>query len=144
MVLAHARTLHLSSLATRETDLTGLRITNEYADRASNTTRRLAKALDEHRRPSRSGAPFTAIQQANIAGQQVVMNGGPPPEKATNEQGYEAQESPSQTPSPLPAQPGGAGLPPGGDPANQAVGEIDRSTNARGQGAEFPERLEAR
>jgi len=78
MLMAHVRVLHLTYLANQQTDLDALRITNEYADRASNTYRRLVKAFDEHRRPPRSGSSFTAVQQANIAGHQVVVNNDSP------------------------------------------------------------------
>lgn len=41
MLMAHARVMHLTSLANVQERLVPLRIVNEYADRASNTYRRL-------------------------------------------------------------------------------------------------------
>lgn len=65
-LMAHARVLHLTDLANRQTDLDSIRIMNEYAYKASNTFRRLMLALPEYRRSPRSGHTFTAIKHANI------------------------------------------------------------------------------
>lgn len=73
LLFAHSRVMRLTELANRQTSIEGLRVVHEYADRASNTYRRLMLALAEYRRPPRAGDSFTAIRQANIAGQQVVM-----------------------------------------------------------------------
>lgn len=90
MLLTHARVIRLNHLAQQATGLEQVRIVNEYADRASNTYRRLMMAFREYRRPPRQGDSFTAIQQANIAHQQVVMNREHnAQENTTNEQGCE-------------------------------------------------------
>jgi hypothetical protein len=87
LLLTHGRVVRLSHLAQQQLNYEQIRNINELADRASNTYRKLALALAEYRRPAR-GSPITAIQQANIANQQVVMNGHThEQENATNEQG---------------------------------------------------------
>ncbi|NOG54735.1 MAG: hypothetical protein HND57_10480 [Planctomycetes bacterium] len=89
-LLAHARVLHLSTLANQQQTPDGIRVIHEYADRASNTYRRLMLALAEYRKPPRGGNSFTAVKQANIAQQQLVMNEKKAlPENATNELGFE-------------------------------------------------------
>lgn len=89
LLLTHSRVLHLTDIANHQTGLQQVRTIHEYADRASNTYRRLMLALAEYRRPPRTGDTFTAIKQANIAGQQVVQNQeNSQPTKATNEQGF--------------------------------------------------------
>ena len=70
-LLAHARTLSLTLLAAAATESDRIRILSEYAEKASNTYRRLMLAFVEYRRP-----PRTSIGQANIAQQHVVMTGG--------------------------------------------------------------------
>ncbi|MGH7133396.1 MAG: hypothetical protein ACREJO_15810 [Phycisphaerales bacterium] len=74
LALTHSRILHLTSMSNQQTDIESLRAINEYIDRACNTYRRLMLALAEYRRPARQPDTFTAIRQANIAGQQVVQN----------------------------------------------------------------------
>ena len=139
--LAHARVLHLTEYANRQDRLEAVRVTNEYADKASNTFRRLMLALAEYRRPRRGGDSFTAIRQANIAGQQVVQNGEiPATGNATNEQEPGAAEAPQA----LPADPGGPGILAGLGSPREAVGAVHRAEDARGQGPQPDERLEAR
>lgn len=145
MLMAHARVMHLTSLANGQERLEPLRIVNEYADRASNTYRRLMLALAEYRKPPRGGDSFTAISQANIAGQQVVMNGETSPsENATNEQGHHTRAEPNEVPAALPAESRGAGIAPVVGTSRQAVGAVYRAENARGQGPKSDERLAAR
>lgn len=48
------------------------------------------------------------------------------------------------TPPALPPDPGGAGVPAGLSGADEAVGEVHRTDDARGQGPKPNERLEAR
>ncbi|MEM1183769.1 MAG: hypothetical protein AAGI53_02090 [Planctomycetota bacterium] len=86
-LLAHVRVLNLSHLASTETHVDRSRVLNEYADKASNTFRRLMLAMAEYRRP-----PKASISQANIAHNQVVMSGGTERENRTNEQGYSAEK----------------------------------------------------
>ena len=104
--------------------LKSIRTIHEYADRASNTFRRLMLILAEYRKPPRVGDSFTAIGQANIAGQQVVVNGGQENGNATNEQGsdqqgtghdaidHDAPTNATHTPPALSAEPRGPGIPP--------------------------------
>lgn len=92
-LMAHTRVLHLSNLANSQTDLNSLRIVNEYADKASNTFRRLMLALGEYRRPTRGGTSTTTIGQANIGGQQMVVNAGPLGNtNEANEQGFQEED----------------------------------------------------
>ncbi len=145
MLMAHSRVMHLTSLANVQECLEPLRIVNEYADRASNTYRRLMLALAEYRRPLRGGDSFTAIKQANIAGQQVVMNGATTPsENATNEQGSAPRADPREAPAALPAEPRGAGIAPVIGAAREAVGAINGAEDARGQGPKPDECTQAR
>lgn len=139
--LAHARVLHLTEYANRQERLESIRTVHEYADKASNTFRRLMLALGEYRRPPKVGPNYTAIGQANIAGQQVVNNGEiQPNENATNEQGCQRPELPEA----LPIDTRGLGVAQSGGAAGEAVGAVHRAEDARGQGTEPDERLEAR
>jgi hypothetical protein len=97
MLLAHARVMHLTSLANQQSNVESLRTIHEYADRASNTYRRLMLALLEYRQPPRSRDGFTAIKQANFANQQVVQNHENFRHTATNEQGMPS--GPAETPA---------------------------------------------
>lgn len=103
LLLAHARVMRLSQLANKQTSLEGLRTVHEYADRASNTYRRLMLALAEYRRPPRSGDTFAVVKQANIANQQVIQNHENSPTNATNEQGCTAGADTTPLPPGLPA-----------------------------------------
>ena len=123
---AHARVLHLTDLANHQTSLDGMKTVHEYADKASNTYRRLMLALAEYRRPPKAGDTYTAIRQANIAGQQVVMNG----ENATNEQGCtdgQDRDDAQDTPPALPPDPEGAGIPAGLSSPDAALGTVHRA-----------------
>ena len=119
MLMTHARVLHLSGLANQQTEIANVRTAHEYADKASNTYRRLMLALAEYRRPPRAGASYTAINQANIAAQQIVNNGAATDGNATNEQGC------GRAPA-LPADAGGAGVTSGVDPAGHPLGALHR------------------
>jgi hypothetical protein len=122
---AHARVMHLTDLANKQTTLNNVKTINEYADRASNTYRGLLIALGELRRPPKGpegprrapkgGDSYTAVRQADFAGQQVVMNGEPGTSadsmNTTNEQGFNDDDTPPDDPQALPAEPGGARVP---------------------------------
>lgn len=127
-LMAHIRMLRLTVLSGNQPDLTALQVTNEYADRASNTFRRLMLALHEYRKPPRAPDSFTAIKQANIAQQQVVQNGKSHNGTATNEQG--CPDSPS-TPTQLPEH-GQAALPtdPGGFGFTEVIGQPRAAVDA--------------
>ncbi len=124
-LLAHVRVLHLTKLSGSQTDLKSIQTVNEYADRASNTFRRLMLALAEYRKPPRAGDTFTAIKQANIANQQVVQNEKTQTENAANEQGLPERSAPAA----LPADSGGPGLSEVLGQAKQAVGAEHRTTD---------------
>jgi len=145
---AHARVMHLTSLANTQERLESIRTVHEYADRATNTDRRLMLALAEYRKPPRAGDSFTAIKQANIAGQQVVMNSEKSPrENATNEQGSShahTNHHAPKTPEALPADTGGPGIPASVRGPRAAVGASHGPDDTRGQGPKPVERLETR
>jgi hypothetical protein len=151
MVLAHARVLRLTQLAAKQNTVEGLRTTHEYADRASNTYRRLMLAFAEYRRPPRTGDTFAVVKQANIAGQQVIQNHENSTTNATNEQGskpaphypVDAQGTPASPPA-LPTDIGGVGFPSCIRPAREALGAVHRPPNAHRQGQIATERDEAR
>jgi hypothetical protein len=148
-LMAHARVLHLTGFANQQDSLPALKAVHEYADRASNTFRRLMLALAEYRKPPRHGGQFTAIRQANIAEQQVVLNGeSRDGGNATNEQGCDAhaghQPGSGAAPPDLSPQPRRAGVAEGVGAASTALGEVHRSPDTRGQGPEQDERVAAR
>jgi hypothetical protein len=87
LLFTHARVMRLSTLACQQTAIAPMGTLHEYADRASNTYRRLMLALAEYRRPPRTGDTFAIVKQANIAGQQVVQNFENSENNPTNEQG---------------------------------------------------------
>jgi hypothetical protein len=151
LLLAHARVMHLTAMANRLGGLDTIRVANEYADRASNTYRRLMLALAEYRRPPRTGDTFAVVRQANIAGQQVIQNiehAATNATNATNEQGFGGAHharhtAPTHAPT-LPPDTAGPGVPPAVRPAGQAVGVLHRPSDAGGQGPLTPERHPAR
>ena len=126
LVLTHARVLHLTDLANRRDDADAIRTVHEYADRASNTFRRLALALSEYRRPP-VAANFTAIRQANFAAQQVIQSNETA--DATNELGCDPARAPA-----LSTDSSGAVVAAGVGAAREAVAAIDRTTKRRRQG----------
>jgi len=92
-LMAHSRVLHLSELANSQQELISIRVLNEYADRASNTFRRLMLALAEYRRPFPARGAKTSIGQANIAQNQIVVSDELRQTKnGSNEQGFEDAE----------------------------------------------------
>lgn len=135
---AHARVFHLTDLANKQTSLANVKTVNEYADKASNTYRRPMLALAEYRKPPKAGDTYTAIKNANIAGQQVVVNGEPRSpdrdENTTNEQGYHDADTPASSKSPqgLPTEPGGARVPPSLRRPDKALGAIHRPEDGNG------------
>ncbi len=147
-LMAHARVLHLTKIANRQTCLDSVRIVNEHADKASNTFRRLMLALHEYRKPPRGGDSFTAIRQANIAGQQVVMNGKPEStENATNEQGFGGAGGTGcggSGAAAIPAEPGRSGVAPGLCSEGEALGAVHRPADNRRQSEQQSERRQTR
>lgn len=127
----------LTALANQQTGLESLRTVHEYADRASNTYRRLMLALAEYRRPPRAGDTFAVVKQANIAGQQVIQNHENSGANATNEQGCGRPTGDAipghTTPPALPADTGGAGIPAFVRAARETVEAVHRPPDARRQ-----------
>ena len=117
-------------------DLDALTQINDSADKASNTFRRLMLALAEYRRPPRAGDTFSAIQQANIAGQQVVQNCKSEKSKSenpTNEQGCTDDSNlRPESAKALPAHVGGTAITLPSGPAHEAVAPQHRATNTGG------------
>jgi hypothetical protein len=74
MIWVHARVAKLVTRATAQSNIKWYALMGEQCDRATNLFRRQMLALAEYRRPR--GRSFTAIRQANIAGQQVVNSRG--------------------------------------------------------------------
>jgi hypothetical protein len=106
LLATHARVMRLNWLANKQESYHGIKTITEYADRATNTYRRQMLALAEYRKPPRAGDSFTAIRQANVAQNQVVVNGDSErPENATNEQGSGGEPTPA-----LPADARRAGI----------------------------------
>jgi|GEM_PF-1531336 len=144
-LMAHVRVMHLTSLANSQERLESIRTVHEYADRASNTYRRLMLALAEYRKPPRGGDSFTAIKQANIAGQQVVMNAeNHESGNATNEQGCDDDGERHATPPVLSADPPGVGIPSGIGGLRETLEAVNRPPDTRGEGSKPHERMEAR
>lgn len=117
LLYTHSRVTRLAYLANQQEYVKDIAIINEYADRATNTYRRQMLALAEYRKPPRQGDTIAFVNQANIAGQQVVQNGGQANEKSTNEQGCGAFSG-SQRRGELPAE----GIPTVGERVGVASG----------------------
>lgn len=131
LLFAHARVQHLTNLLGAQTSVEGIRVISEYAEKASNTYRRLMLALAEYRRPPKSGDTYAIVNQANITQQQVVQNQEGRSEIATNEQGSAADQQrepsgPSEAPS-LPADTGRDGLAEILRPKSEAVEKFHRT-----------------
>ena len=82
LLFAHARVLRLTEMTQDSQTADSLRVIHEYADRASNTYRKLMLALAEYRRPFRAGDTIAVVGQANFSNQQLIQNH----EITTNEQ----------------------------------------------------------
>jgi hypothetical protein len=136
MLFAHARVLRLTELTQDAATPDALRVIHEYADRASNTYRRLMLALADYRRPFRSGDTIAVMQQANIASQQVIHTN----EIRTNEQGIErciGAGSPANPGNLLEAAPtissesAGTGLPQGFSEVFETMGIVHRAKDRK-------------
>jgi hypothetical protein len=135
LLFAHARVMRLTALANQQTGLESLRTVHEYADRASNTYRRLMLALAEYRRPPRTGDTFAVVKQANIASQQVIQNHENSNTNATNEQGCQPVRDPA--PPALPTHAQGTSFLAFVSPASEALGTVHRPPDASRQ-SPFP------
>jgi hypothetical protein len=147
ILFAHARVVRLTSLANEQTAIDSIRVINEYADRASNTSRRLMLALAEYRRPAMPGGNLSVVQQTNIAGQQVFQNHELTPTNATNEQGCSSPQrcelGGCAAPC-LPPHTAGIGFAPSIDHGGESVDSLHRPPFAGGQGPLADECDEAR
>jgi hypothetical protein len=143
MVWTHSRAAWLTTQANKVDNIKQLRAFSDAADHASNTFRRLMLGLSEYRNPRREGG-FTAIHQLNAAAQQVVQNCGTPP-NPENQNGKPSneKEKPDGAPA-LPAYPGRPGVPTADHSVGEALAVDARAGDAAGQGAEQPQRSEAR
>jgi hypothetical protein len=148
MLFAHARSMRLTGLSGQQSTVEGLKVVHEYADRASNTYRRLMLALAEYRRPLKSGDSYSVIQQANIAAQQVVQNNGNTDEKATNEQGCNQEAEPDRAAyhptADLPADTGRDEFFASISPEGETVEAVDRAEDASRKGTIEQKRDETR
>lgn len=151
LLFAHARVMRLTELANRQTSIEAIRVIHEYADRASNTYRRLMLALAEYRRPPRTGDTFAVVKQTNIAGQQVIQNNEKPTNNPTNEQGSTPAAEPAargaESPAPIPALPADTERIEFSSfirPARETVDAVHRPADARRQGPIPAERDKAR
>jgi hypothetical protein len=145
MLFAHARVMRLTALANQQTALEPIRTIHEYADRASNTYRRLMLALAEYRRPPRTGDTFAVVKQANIAGQQVIQNHENSGTNATNEQGCGRTSGNASPATPaLSANADRVGVPAIIGPARHALDAIHRPADAGRQDPIAAERNQTR
>jgi hypothetical protein len=148
LLVAHARAMRLTVLAGEQTGFGPAHSLHEYADRASNTYRRLMLALAEYRRPARAGDLFTVVKQAIFAGQQVIQNNESPKKNATNEQGFDRtiEQGRPGTPRPagIPAYSGRPGVASFVRPTREAVDSLHRPADTGGQSHLAAERHEAR
>lgn len=145
MLMAHVRVLHLTDIANKQETLNAIRTVNECADRASNTYRRLMLGLAEYRRPPRASDSFTAIRQANIAGQQVIQNHeNAQPKNATNEQGSGAPSRLPEGPAAISVDTGRAGFAENDRCQGEALGTINGAKNEHRKGPRPAKRDEAR
>lgn len=119
-LLTHSRIVHLSNMACAATDPSAIEMLNDACDKASNTYRRQMLALQAYRQPKQ---PHLAINQANIAHQQLVQNAAGGEKNMTNEQGWqdEQPDTTHQKPPPLLAESGGAEVPASGRGRSKAV-----------------------
>ena len=139
-LLTHARLLRLTQRAARAKSYDEVQKMSHACDLASNTYRRLMLGLSDYRRPA-STSSFTAVRQANIAGQQLIQNSEiSGRQKATNELGGEH----GQDPPLLPADAPGPAITTSVSPAHEALDQVNRPPHTRGQGPLIPERRQAR
>lgn len=134
LLFAHARVMRLTEMANRQTGVDAMRVVHEYADRASNTYRRLMLALAEYRRPPRAGDTFAVVKQANIAGQQVIQNHENSTTIKTNEQGItrgpEDNQCAPSGPQALPADAGRVGIPAFIHPTRETMDPVHRPADS--------------
>lgn len=145
----HARVMKLSLLANTLSDLPAVLNTNAAADSAACTTRKLVRALDEHRHPRREGKVY-AIQQANVAEKQIFNNvtvsgaeHASGPERAASE-GTSATPAGDAPEAQVRALAGGAGKIEVDDRAQQALAAEHGPAHGERQGELQPQRAAPR
>jgi len=142
MAWTHARLAKLSALAVDQTQVKNVQVVNDACNRAANTFRRQMLALSEYRRPPQL-AGFVAIEQADVANQQVVQNvqAG---RASENQKGLIASNEQGSAAPALPPVAERAEVPAGGGDEEQAVAAELRPQDGRREGAVEAERDEAR
>jgi len=127
----HGRIAYLTQLLSQGWDIDKLDRLSAIVERANNTYRRQMLALAEYRRPATVRGPLTSIEQANIAGQQIIVNHQEHKnENTTNEQGL-PQADGTRYPNSLarkaaiPPEPQGTCLSERGSHDKSSLGEID-------------------
>jgi len=121
MIATFGRSMFLSRFANRQKHPKWFGLVSAECGRAMNLYRKQMQSLAEYRRPRRT--VFTAIRNANIAGQQVVVTGGATPIDPQREDGYaETVQTAGQAKATLPPVGRGKGRPASRHRQNQAVG----------------------
>lgn len=147
LLLTHARVLHLTSISSQQESVESIRTVNEYADRASNTFRRLMLALSEKRREYNPTLPVPAASQTAQPREETRTDDASSTKNTTNEQGCGptgGHAGVAAANSSLPPDTGGFDLPSFLRSSNASLGPIDRTEVARGQGPIPDERPKAR
>lgn len=132
----HGRIASLTQRVATEEEMTEVERLNGMIERAHNTFRRQMLTLAEYRRPAAVRGSGTSIKQANIAGQQIIMNQeARDNENTTNEQGCPAVPIAGSLPakeqgSTLPFDPSGTRITQSGGPTGAAMATIDRAQNS--------------
>jgi hypothetical protein len=132
ILMAHARTAWLATLATRQTDVKALAIILEACDRASSTFVKLMRATSEYRQPK---IPPTnvSIGQANVAQQQVVQNiQGLEAKRIENDE--QTKIGPDIHAEEIPAITHGLEIAEGRNPAHATLDEKHGAKECRGKG----------
>jgi hypothetical protein len=129
LAVTHARVVKLSGQAVIQKSETWYRTLSETCDRAANTFRRLTLAFREYREPRRT--TVMAIQQANLANQQVVQQISGPAED-------------NHEPATLPPVAARPAITSGNDSQESALDVLDRSTDNRGEEPVQHERVQTR
>jgi hypothetical protein len=130
LAVTHARVVKLSGQAVIQKNESWYRTLSEACDRAAGTFRRLTVAFREYRDPRRT--TVMAIQQANVANQQVVQH------MTLAKEDSDARKKTIQANAERPAIPSGDNQP------EPAVAAIDRAENNGGEKSLEPKRDEAR
>lgn len=126
VLFAHARVARLTLLANQQDSLESIQTINGYADKASNTARRLALALKELRAAPPAASVQQTIHQANIADQQIVIN-REVKQSGANEQGSDRPGHSEGPETALPPDARGIGVATGFGSRDPALEPLDRA-----------------